>query len=137
MTATVFYLFWIPAFAGITIKTYQVPVMPDLIRHPVAVDGEFLQTIAQFRYKCVRRPQNVPLWSCDYRGKKMICLHFKSGMIVSLKDGVTASEIEKSPLLKSLVDQYNRESQTGKPDPLQKAENMVQRMIDESVIEQY
>ncbi len=65
----------------------------------------------------------------------MICLHFKSGMIVSLRDGVTASEIEKSPLLKALVDQYNRESQTGKPDPFQKAENMLQRMIDESVIE--
>ena|GEM_PF-5162166 len=40
---------WIPAFAGMTNKTQRVPVMPDLIRHPVNVDAGFLGQMAQFR----------------------------------------------------------------------------------------
>ena len=40
---------WIPAFAGMTNKTQRVPVMPDLIRHPVNGDVGLLGQIAQFR----------------------------------------------------------------------------------------
>jgi hypothetical protein len=40
---------WIPAFAGMTNKSQWVPVMPDLIRHPVNHGVVLSQQIAQFR----------------------------------------------------------------------------------------
>jgi len=44
---------WIPAFAGMTNKTQRVPVMPDLIRHPVNGDAGFLGQITQFRIQLI------------------------------------------------------------------------------------
>jgi hypothetical protein len=43
-------VFWIPAFAGMTNETLRVPVMLDLIPHPVTSDFGLSGRIAQFKF---------------------------------------------------------------------------------------